>query len=150
MSALVPHGQEQGSAVWDSYSQPSTIRLIMKRLILNFTVHLKKALGLLVCLEGPLVQSEAPFLPTPRQHPGYSQNCRLRLRKASSAARASSSKKRLRKSIIIRSISSSWFHLKSGTCPVNKAEAIHMCSEVENQVCQLKIIQSAQASSREA
>lgn len=63
--------------------------------------------------------------------PGYSQNCRLRLRRASSAASASSSKKRLRKSIIICSVSSSWFHLKSGTCPVNKAEAISVCSELE-------------------
>lgn len=78
----------------------------------------------------------------------YSQNCRLRLTKASSAARASSSKKRLRKSILISSICSSWFHLQSGTRPANKTEAINMCSEVENQVCQLKIIQLAQSSSR--
>ena len=73
---------------------------------------------------GLLLQSEAPL---PSQHPyPHSQNCRLRLTKASSAARASSSTKRLRKSIMFYFIFSSWFHLRSGTRPAKRGEARNM------------------------
>lgn len=144
---LAPPGQNR---------TPRGLGFLLRLSTISLIVHLKAtALGptCLLPTRALSFRTKPPPLPGPSDAPAtpqYSQNCRLRLTKASSAARASSSKKRLRKSIIICSIFSSWFHLKSGTRPVNKAEARNMCSEVENQVRQLKIIQLAESSGREA
>lgn len=54
---------------------------------------------------------------------GHLQNCRLRLRKANKAAKASKNRKRFRKSIIIRSAFSSWFHHLSMVPANNKTLA---------------------------
>lgn len=50
---------------------------------------------------------------------GHLQNCRLRLKKANKAAKASNNRKRFRKSIIIRSAFSSLFHLRISMIPAN-------------------------------
>jgi len=58
-------------------------------------------------------------LHTENKRGGHLQNCRLRLKKANKAARASKNRKRFRKSIIIRSAFSSWFHLHISMVPAN-------------------------------
>lgn len=58
------------------------------------------------------------------------KNCRLRLKKANKAAKASKNRKRFRKSIIIRSAFSSWFHLHISMVPANN-KTLAKISDVE-------------------
>lgn len=57
---------------------------------------------------------------------GHLQNCRLRLKKANKAAKASKNRKRFRKSIIIRSAFSSWFHLHISMVPANNKTLVNI------------------------
>lgn len=66
------------------------------------------------------------------------QNCRLRLKKANKAAKASKNRKRFRKSIIIRSAFSSWFHLHISMVPANNKTLANVFQMWKHQLQQRK------------
>lgn len=65
---------------------------------------------------------------------GHLQNCRLRLKKANKAAKASKNRKRFRKSIIIRSAFSSWFHLHLSVVPASNKTLANVFQMLKHQL----------------